>query len=1103
MRRSDNEPQGLLMTDRAATDPLWFKDAIIYQLHVKSFFDANNDGVGDLPGLTQRLDHLQELGVDVIWLLPFYPSPLRDDGYDISDYSSINPTYGTMRDFRQFVREAHARGMKVVTELVINHTSDQHPWFQRARRARKGSRARNWYVWSDTDQKYLETRIIFKDTEVSNWTWDPVAGQYYWHRFFSHQPDLNFDNPLVLKSIIKIMYQWLEMGVDGLRLDAIPYLVERDGTNNENLPETHQVIKQLRAALDARFPDRFLLAEANQWPEDTQHYFGDGDECHMAFHFPLMPRMYMAVAREDRHPITDIMRQTPEIPSNCQWAIFLRNHDELTLEMVTDKERDYLWSTYAADPRARINLGIRRRLAPLMDNDRRKIELMNSLLMSMPGTPVVYYGDEIGMGDNVYLGDRNGVRTPMQWSPDRNGGFSRADPASLLLPPIQDPVYGYQAINVEAQARNSASLLNGMKRLIAARRARAKVFGRGTQRFLYPKERPILAYVREYEGAAVLCIANLSRAAQATNLDLSAWRGRVPIEVLGRSRFSTIGDTTYTLTLPPYGFYWFDLADPATLPGDVEPLQQTMLPEYVTLVVSGGNQVLDQRNRSFLEHDILPEWMASRRWFADKASPRARPRLVDRAVLEAGASGLVFVDHLTSEGTSQRYQIPLAAEWTALADLLPATLQRVLAKLRRGAREGVLVDAAATPHFASRLLLLMREEREITTDTGARLIAGGTPGLQELDLAGAESTPIGGEQSNSSMLIPDRAVVKLYRKIEPSLHPEIEMGRFLAQAGYANTPAFLGSLERVDADGVPTALAVAHRFVQNQGDAWSHAIGWLRRFIDEHALLPVEEIAARPDIAGEYLVMASQMGRRLAELHQALASRPDLEAFAPESVINEDLDAWEAARRVRIEATLTRLDHARSMLDAPMREAADKLLARRSEIMERLALPRGGAYGAKIRIHGDLHLGQMLITRSDVQIVDFEGEPAKPLAQRRYKAVPMTDVAGMLRSFDYAAWTVLRELLLEQATRRAIVEDLAFGWRDRSQAAFRVTYDETLIGDSNFARGGAAAALLQAATIDRAFYEIDYELANRPAWVMIPIIGASALLFPQVTEDPA
>ncbi|MCK6430594.1 MAG: maltose alpha-D-glucosyltransferase, partial [Burkholderiaceae bacterium] len=448
-------------------DPLWYKDAIVYEVHVKAFFDSNDDGIGDFPGLTSKLDYLHDLGVNTIWLLPFYPSPFRDDGYDVADYHNVHPAYGTREDFRRFVREAHKRGLRVITELVVNHTSDQHPWFQAARRAPKGSVKRNFYVWSDDPNRYAGTRIIFTDSEKSNWTWDEVAQQYYWHRFFHHQPDLNFDNPQVLKAVIRIMRFWLDMGVDGFRLDAIPYLVERDGTSNENLPETHAIIKKIRAALDARYTGRLLLAEANQWPEDVAEYFGDGDECHMAYHFPLMPRMYMALAMEDRHPIVEIMTQTPEIPDACQWAIFLRNHDELTLEMVTSRERDYMYNMYAADKRARINLGIRRRLAPLMENDLDRIKLMNSLLLSMPGSPIVYYGDEIGMGDNIFLGDRDGVRTPMQWTSDRNGGFSRADPQRLYLPPIMDPVYGFEAVNVEAQSRDPSSLLAWTRRLLA------------------------------------------------------------------------------------------------------------------------------------------------------------------------------------------------------------------------------------------------------------------------------------------------------------------------------------------------------------------------------------------------------------------------------------------------------------------------------------------------------------------------------------------------------------------------------------------------------------------------------------------------------------
>ena len=541
-------------------DQLWFKDAIIYQLHVKAFADSNNDGIGDFAGLTEKLDYLEDLGITTLWLLPFYPSPGRDDGYDISDYRTINPDFGTMADFRRFMQEARRRKLHVITELVINHSSDQHPWFQRARRSKPGTDARNWYVWSDTDQAYAGTRIIFSDTEKSNWAWDPVAGAYYWHRFFSHQPDLNYDNPRVLSAMIQIMRRWADLGVDGFRLDAIPYLCEREGTNNENLPETHGIIKKIRAALDSYLSGKVLLAEANQWPEDVSAYFGDGDECHMAYHFPLMPRIYMAIAQEDRFPITDILRQTPDIPANCQWALFLRNHDELTLEMVTDVERDYLWSTYATDPRARINLGIRRRLASLMDNDRRKIELMNSLLMSFPGTPIIYYGDEIGMGDNVYLGDRNGVRTPMQWSADRNAGFSEADTAALFSPVLADPPYSYHNVNVAAQERTMTSLLRWMRRLVAIRK-KYQAFGRGTFQALDPNNRRVLVFLRRYQDEVILCVNNLSRFAQFVELDLREFKGCIPLELYGNTPFPAIGDLPYLLTLGPHNFLWFRLLD--------------------------------------------------------------------------------------------------------------------------------------------------------------------------------------------------------------------------------------------------------------------------------------------------------------------------------------------------------------------------------------------------------------------------------------------------------------------------------------------------------------------------------------------------------------
>jgi maltose alpha-D-glucosyltransferase/alpha-amylase len=539
-------------------DPLWYKDAIIYQLHVKSYRDANADGFGDFKGLVERLDYIQQLGANTVWLLPFYPSPLKDDGYDIAAYEEINPTFGSIEDFQAFLDAAHARNIRVIIELVINHTSDQHPWFQRARRAPKGSPERDWYVWSDDPNKYSASSVIFTDTEKSNWSWDPEAQQFYWHRFFSHQPDLNFDNPEVVETIKNVMRFWLRMGVDGLRLDAIPYLVEREGTNCENLPETHEILRDLRRTLDAEFPSRIFLAEANQWPSDVRPYFGNSDECHMAFHFPVMPRMYMALRKEDRTPIVDIMRQTPEIPHDCQWAIFLRNHDELTLEMVTNEERDYMYREYARDPRMRINVGIRRRLAPLMESGRRQIELMNALLMSMPGTPVMYYGDEIGMGDNVYLGDRNGVRTPMQWSPDRNAGFSEADTAALFAPLIVDPPYGYHTVNVVAQERVPTSLLRWMRRLIGVRQ-QFKAFGRGTWEPLDAANRRVLVFLRRYKDELILCVNNLSRFAQYVELDLREFHGQVPLELWSKNCFPPLGELPYLLTLGPHNFLWFRL----------------------------------------------------------------------------------------------------------------------------------------------------------------------------------------------------------------------------------------------------------------------------------------------------------------------------------------------------------------------------------------------------------------------------------------------------------------------------------------------------------------------------------------------------------------
>jgi len=1078
-------------------DPLWYKDAIIYQVHVKSFFDANNDGVGDFPGLIAKLDYIAELGVNTVWLLPFYPSPRRDDGYDIADYRNVHPDYGTLTDLRRFIQGAHARGMRVVTELVINHTSDQHPWFQRARRAKPGSNHRNYYVWSDTDKKYESTRIIFIDTEPSNWTHDPVAGAYYWHRFYSHQPDLNFDNPAVLREVLQVMRFWLNMGIDGLRLDAVPYLVEREGTSNENLPETHAILKRIRATIDAEYPNRMLLAEANQWPEDVQEYFGQEDECHMAFHFPLMPRIYMAIASEDRFPITDIMRQTPELPPTCQWAIFLRNHDELTLEMVTDSERDYLWNTYASDRRARLNLGIRRRLAPLMERDRRRIELINSLLLSMPGTPVIYYGDELGMGDNIHLGDRDGVRTPMQWSSDRNGGFSRADPEQLVLPPVMGTLYGFDAVNVEAQTRDPHSLLNWTRRMLATRRSK-HTFGRGTIRFLRPSNRKILAYLREMEGEApILCVANLSRAPQAVELDLSEFAGRVPVEMTADSVFPAIGQLTYLLTFPPYGFLWFLLCNREDRPSWAQPGSE-QLPEFVTLVLRAGQTGPTPENVRLLESEVLPSYLTRRRWFASKDQKLHAVRLA--ALTTIPDAGFAFTEIEADVGRhTERYVLPLAISWGG-DTTVPLFVQLALARVRRGRNIGYLTDAFALPLFAHGVLQKLREHAAIPTVQKSEIRFVPTARLDELDELGAtpEIRWLSAEQSNSSLVIGERAVLKLVRRLIGGVHPEAEMSRHLTEIGYANTAPLFGEVVRVDPQDVPHTLALLQGFVENQGDAWNWALDYLRRAIDELALTPDAEAPDTEKFEG-YCALTGTIGRRLGELHAALAAPCDDPAFAAEPVTRADVRGW-------IEGARSMLEHALDLLageaakeggsmDEEARTLVQGLIDRRSALVKALEhhVPREPD-ALRIRIHGDFHLGQVLIAQNDVYLIDFEGEPARSLEERRMKRSPLVDVAGLLRSLSYAsaaAQPVSENAPPQIADRkRALFER----FREEGQQSFLAGYREA-IGHAvhPLVSPKAEGALLDLFLIEKAAYEVRYEAANRPTWLGLPLRGLAAL----------
>jgi maltose alpha-D-glucosyltransferase/alpha-amylase len=1126
--------------DRALEDPLWYRDAVIYELHVRAFHDANGDGIGDFAGLTAKLDYLQDLGVTALWLLPFYPSPLRDDGYDIADYTAIHRDYGSMRQFKRFVKEAHDRGLKVITELVINHTSDQHQWFKRAVKAPPGSPERDFYVWSDTPDKWPEVRIIFEDFETSNWHWHGEAGQYYWHRFFHHQPDLNFDNPQVRQAVKDVLDFWAETGVDGMRLDAIPYLFVREGTNGENLPETHDFLKELRTHLD-RHPGRMFLAEANQWPEDAAAYFGDGDECHMNFHFPLMPRLFMAVAQEDRFPIVDILQQTPETPEGGQWGIFLRNHDELTLEMVTDEERDYMYRAYAREHDMRVNLGIRRRLAPLLGNDRRLIELMNSLLFSLPGTPILYYGDEIGMGDNVYLGDRNGVRTPMQWSSDRNAGFSRANPQRLFLPTVIDPEYHFESVNVEAQQANPRSLLWWMKRMIALRR-RHQVFGRGDLEMLTPDNAKVLAFVRSWtppgedQPDEVLVVANLSRYAQPCELDLSRFAGLHPVEMLGRTDFPRITDQPYALTLGPYQFLWFALTRepsrmtlsklPQFAEEPAEAMEDTDLP---SVTVSGQwTALLRGPGRQRLEA-VLPDVLRRQRWFGGKARAVRGVSVADvipvgpkdRPALHVLLAHVEYVD-----GEPDDYVMPVTfAEGEDAGRMLAINPQAVLATVKgQGTRgqSGVLVDALSDPEAASTLLRSVARQRRHTGQARA-LLGQRRPGFGRASQVDTlDPQVLRGEQSNTSILYGDRFLMKVLRRLESGVSPDVEVGAFLD--ALPHVPRMLGTIDVVpkgDDDGEPATLAMVQEFVPNEGDAWNHTLDELGRFaervvsdqLDGQRPTPAANVApldlarrgipeAAHEVMGPFLAAVVLLGQRTAELHIALADAQGDPAFAPEPMTRLYQRSLYQSVRNAVRIGLRSARREVKAVDDPDDAAAIRALAEREqEILDRLrSLADVKMDATRIRTHGDYHLGQVLFTGRDFVIIDFEGEPARPLGERRLKRSPLRDLAGMLRSLQYATASTMED----QVERGLVTPDqpnhdhLATWldwWHDWAAAGFLSGYLDTAEGQAFLpADPDHTRLLLDAFLLEKAVYELGYEMNNRPAWVGIPLAGIAQVL---------
>jgi len=1098
------------------SDPYWYKDAVIYELHVKSFYDSNSDGIGDFKGLTSKLDYLQNLGITAVWLLPFYPSPLKDDGYDIADYRNINPDYGTLKDFKEFLREAHKRGIKVITELVLNHTSEKHPWFRRALKSKPGSSWRNFYVWSKTPNKYKDARIIFKDFESSNWTWNSEAGAYYWHRFYSHQPDLNFNHPPVKKAMISIIDYWLKMGVDGLRLDAVPYLYERDGTNCENLPETHQFLKQLRSHVDKKFQNRMFLAEANQWAEDATAYFGKGDEAQIAFNFPLMPRIFMAAQMEDRFPIIDILDPSIEIPVSCQWATFLRNHDELTLEMVTDEERDYMYRVYANDPRAKINLGIRRRLSPLLRANRRKIELMNILLFSLPGTPIIYYGDEIGMGDNFYLGDRDGVRTPMQWSSDRNAGFSKANPQKLYLPIIIDPEYHFQAVNVENQEGNLSSLLWWMRRVIAMRK-KYKAFGRGNIQFLFPKNSKILTFIRRYQDETVLVVINLSRFSQVVELDLSGYEGLNLKEVFSRNKFPSIKNEPYVLTLGPHDHYWFLMFK------DTEPISVKRELVAAPLSLSKSLQELfTGRILEKFEQKILISYLKKCRWFGGKGRTINNIAILDVAFFRRGDSRGFFliVKVRYHEGHPEKYFLPLfyAPEEEAyrLKQKYPSA---VVTEIRIGSEEGVLYDATFSKVFQQLLLELIIKKKKLRGGSGEW--AGWTSGGGRKSIYSTEAlqstSVLKAEQSNTSILYGKKYILKLFRRLDEGINPDIDINRFLTEkAGFPHVPVFLGALEYRSRKEEPASIGVLQRFVFNQGDAWSFTLDKIGNFL-ERILTRKEEFSVLPELpsllaAGElkneesekvfesmggfFIEMIGLLGKRTGQMHQALASAAVEEDFRPEPFSSLYQRSVFQSMRSLVRSVFNLLEDNLDTLSDEIRTHAQDILNSRKKILERMNKVTAKKINAmKIRIHGDFHLGQVMFTGKDFVIIDFEGEPARPLSERRLKRSALRDIAGMIRSFHYAAYAGFLRLPSLRSEDRDFLEPWLKVWYHHVSRIFLHSYLEN-VGKAAFLprAKGDFSILMDAFLLEKAVYELGYELNNRPDWLVIPMRGIRFIL---------
>ena len=1074
----------------------WYKEAVIYDLHIKAFRDANGDGVGDFEGLMQKLDYLQELGITAIWLLPFYPSPLRDDGYDIADYYNINPTYGNIKQFKELLEEAHKRDLKVITELVINHTSDQHPWFQRARTALKGSAERNYYVWTDDPHQYKDVRIIFQDFEASNWTWDPVAQQYYWHRFFHHQPDLNYDSEDVQKEVFKIIDYWCNMGVDGFRLDAVPYLYEREGTNGENLPETHAFLKRLRAHIDDHYPGTVLLAEANMWPEDSASYFGDGDECHMNYHFPVMPRMFMSLQMEDRYPITDIFDQTPAIPEVCQWAIFLRNHDELTLEMVTDEERDFMYKTYAKDPKAKINLGIRHRLAPLMDNNRRKIELMNSLLFSLRGTPVIYYGDEIGMGDNVYLGDRDGVRTPMQWSADRNAGFSEANPQRLYLPIILDPEYHYESVNVEMQRRNTSSLFWYMKQIINMRK-KYKAFGRGDMKFIQADNPKILAFTRTYEEQTLLVIVNLSKFSQPAELNLTAFKGYIPVELFSKNPFPAIIEN-YFFTMAPHSFQWFVLEK-----AHYEADETEMLP--ILTIDEWDNLLSDDEVKEELENHILPLYMLKSKWYLGNVRSVHNISIVHSTFIPEIRVYNILVEVSYESGLPETYQIHLSFAKDELAKKLNDNCpQSIISQLETNDEAGILCDALYTLDMQKWLIENFADAQTTSEDEVFRFYSKNN--VTQYLKNGGDIKPRmhAGDGFNTSIVYDNNFFLKIYRKVDASVNPDVELSRQLAdEIKFKYIPAYYGKMEWQTSKGCITS-AMLQELIENHGDGYSFMLERINNYIerilatDRSLFHPEEHVGSFTDpisfdslpeeirtlLGGSASEQVRLMGTRTGEMHIALADETSKD-FRPEDFSLHYQRSLFSSFQSLVRETFGNISRIDDLPD--LKEDLDNLLQKRNALLNRLKRIYDKKLDVlKIRIHGQYGLRHILFTGKDIALTDFGGNPYKSYSERRLKRSPLRDVTALIRSLYFVAYNGF--LTTNHVQKEDIKSLLPFAdyWAFNMGQFFMRAYLEAIKGSAFIPEDQSDfQVMFDTYFIERALADLNYALTENKK--MVPV----------------